>query len=150
MDDMHPIVQLLNFYYEKYSDVRTSNADLSNIDFHQRYGLYLNGPMDWPYVEAIQSLIDGTNYVTIVYSSTDMYRKIYKGITSDEEDNKRIGYVSFSDMFYAIHRDSDLLSSIKQRLRNSDLVICAGSTGVPDEVITQIKAFSDGCLIMLG
>lgn len=148
----HPLIELLAHYCETYRINRSDNADLSNLDFHKRFGLYLNGPMDWPYVEAIKYLVDNklasSAHATIIYSSTDFYRKIYKGIGRD--DDQRISYLSFSDIFFAIHREQDLLVSIKNRLKNSSLVICAGTSMAADEVITQIHGFCDGCLVVLG
>jgi hypothetical protein len=144
----HPLTDFLTFYYKCYAGFKQENPDLSNLDFHQKYGLYINGPVDWPYVDGIKELVDvaSKGNIVIIYSSTDMYHKIYKGIG---EDN-RASYLSFADIFYAIHRDQDALRGIKNRLSNSELVICAGTLTAADEVLTQIRGFCDGCLVMLG
>lgn len=150
----HPLVKLILRYFDEFEDRKDKNADISPLNFNRRYGMFLDVPEDWPWVDAISDVVKlawekskAKCKTTIIYPSTDIYNTMSSILPN-------IHFISWHEIFVAMTRtnsDARHLRNIKERLVESGLVIFIGaSASVPREVIDQVQGLTEGCLLILA
>lgn len=154
----HPMIQLLLSYYEDSLRWKEQRQDLSPAGFNRDYGLTIQGPSEWPYNEAIKALAESAIQqraasVVIIYSSTSQYDGISKFLEKNDVVTHKVSYLSWQEIYSAmqlVNNDARLIQGVRDRLSNASLVLFMGApSGVP-EVVDQVRAFCDGCLIVFG
>lgn len=151
----HPLYNLIKFYIDNFKTLKNTHLDLATLDYNQNYSLSVDPPNDWPHVEILSSIVEYSKKVfdspfkaEIIYSSVPMYDQLNKRILRDN----MVSFLSWQEIFYAIHtssNDSRGIRDLRDRLFNAKIVIVVGVLH-SSEVLDQIKANTDGCLIVLG
>lgn len=149
-EDSHPMVDMLLLYHETFESLKRQNEEMGNLEFQRQYGLSLTPPSGWPFVKAIQSLVDSTPNcnVVIIYSSASMYRTIY-----DTVGNGEISYCSWHEIYVAMHTatvDQRAMKHFKDMIGSADLTIMVGAPFTFPDLIDQVRAYCENCLIILG
>lgn len=146
----HPMIDMLLLYHKTFELVKRNHEEISNLEFQRQYGLSLTPPTGWPFVKAIQSLVSASvnNNIVIIYSSASMYRTIYEAIGNGE-----ISYCSWQEIYVAVHTasaDQRAIKRIKEMIGSSDLTIMVGAPFTFPDLIDQVRAYCENCLIILG
>ena len=148
--DGHPLFELLNLYMHDYKSNRANNDHLNNLMFHRNFGLYLDGPVNWPHLQSVKRIIEEWGYagkVMVVYNVTADYKRAYEFLNDDAQ------YLAWHEMYYAINtvnQDSRPIKRIRENVSNAELTVCIGVSHAPSEVIEHIRTYSDNCLILFG
>jgi hypothetical protein len=150
--EVHPIIQLLVKHYRDFRKWKDARADLSPAAFNREFGLLIQGPAEWPYVDAVhqvckQAITEGASSVDIIYGSTAQYDKISKTLYDSQNI---LFYMSWQEIYTAVQlvgNDARLLQTIRDKLSKADLVFFMGAPLAVTEIIEQVRAFCDGCLI---
>lgn len=153
---LHPLVSLLEFYYDNHGPAKEKNVDLDNLNFHLQFGLVIKAPETWPLIPAmssvVQKAVSGNKSVSIVYSSTNVYHTLYNEMKSSGVDVNGVTFFGWTELYVAMDRnrkDSRELQRFRNILQSSDLCIFYGApTGVP-EIVDQVRGFCEGCLIVI-
>lgn len=148
---MHSIENLMITYYNEFSNLKKEHSDLSNLSFHNDYGLSIRCPNHWPLLDAIGQIsidaVDGSRKtVLIIYDSTETYTKLMKKCSPNTV------YVSWQEIFVGMSRNDNpmLLKHIKQQIHDSDVVFFIGTNDCIKEVVAWVKNFCSSCLILTG
>lgn len=154
----HPLVDLIEeYYYSSFPKSKEKNIDLSNFEFNKNFGFFIDCPIDWPYIDAIQNIllrpdmIQEIPNVVIIYSWTELYDKIK--LQLNNLVNISIKYISWSDIFVGISRqDADLrlIQSVKEKFNKAHLVVFFGASSCLREVHDWICGNCSCCLIRIG
>jgi hypothetical protein len=155
--DEHPLIRLLLSHYQDSVYWKEVRADLSPAGFNREFGLTIQGPSEWPYHEAIKIVADEAiankaTSVVVIYGSTAQYDAISKVIDS-ESLVSRVSYLSWQEIYSAmqlVNNDARLIQIVRNRLAEANLVFFVGAPLGVSEVIDQVRAFCDGCLIIFG
>jgi hypothetical protein len=149
----HPFIELLVTYYQDFKRWKEAHSDLSPAAFNREYGLLVQGPIRWPYIEGVQAVCNRTlpnsACVVVIYGSTAQYDKLSKRLNSHEN----LSYISWQEIYSAmqlVRNDVRLLQGIRDRLSSADVVFFLGAPLAVQEVIDQVKALCDGCLMIFA
>jgi hypothetical protein len=153
--DEHPLVELLVAHYRDFVKWKESRGDLSPAAFNREYGVLIQGPARWPYLEAVRAVCDeavgsGATSVVVIYGSTPQYDSISKNLGKNEDRAKHLFYMSWQEIHSAmmlVNNDARLLQEIRNRLTKADVVFFVGAPLAVTEMIDQVRAYCDGCLI---
>ena len=145
----HPLSMVLLYYYTNFLPIKQANEDLNNITFHKTFGLYIDCPTNWPYISAVKNTVElaAGKLVTLVYSSTRMYKDLYESLGDD------VKYISWHEINTAMSRvseDTRYLNQIKEQLIQSGLIVFMVASQSLVNVIDLVRMSSDNCLIILG
>ena len=151
----HPLIELLVAHYQDSVRWKESRGDLSPAAFNREYGIVIQGPVRWPYLEAIKAVCneavnEGAANIVVIYGSTPQYDLISKGLGSDPSRDAFLAYMSWQEIYSAmqlVNNDARLLQGIRETLTKADLVVFMGAPLAVTEVIDQVRALCDGCLI---
>ncbi len=145
----HPLVDLLIRYYKEFEELRLGNEELSDLNFQKEFGLHINIPKHWDYIQAVKEVVSICKKNTvIIYPSTDVYKTV-----SGEFDNGGLSYFSWHELYVAMDQassDARPLTRLKGLLLNADLTIFLGAPVGHPEITEQVRSFCPGCLIVLG
>lgn len=152
--DEHPLVELLLAHYRDSREWKEARSDLSPAAFNREFGLLIQGPSEWPYKEAVRKVCDeaislGASSIGVIYGSTAEYDRLSKFLASDSR-LKHLFYISWQEIYSAmqlVSNDARLLQTIRDRLTEADVVFFMGAPLPVVEIIEQVRAFCDGCLI---
>jgi len=160
---LHILSKILQFYYEEYPTLREDNQDLGNLDFHHRFGMRLSVPESWPVLETLKSIVSQEKLdPLIVYSSTQVYRRVYShffsfsaqkmpGSSTKALDEDKTFFISWHEIYSAMQRaqsDMRFLRQINATLQNAGLVIVIDAAAYMSDVIDHIRVNTNGCLII--
>lgn len=154
----HPLIRLLLSHYRQSNYWKEERQDLSPAAFNREYGLAIQGPSEWPYLEAIKTVTDDAlsndaHSIVIIYGSTAQYDSISKYLGESDRRRSSLSYLSWQEIYSAIqlvNNDARLIQTIRDRLSGADLVFFMGAPLEVSEVTDQVRAFCDGCLIVFG
>ena len=151
----HPLVNLLVDHYRDSVKWKESRGDLSPAAFNREYGLLIQGPSCWPYLESMRAvcnvaITNGTTSIAVIYGSTSQYDVISKNLGKEENRARHLFYMSWQEIHSAmmlVNNDARSLHVIRDRLTKADVVFFVGAPLAVTEMIDQVRAFCDGCLI---
>lgn len=154
----HPMIRLLLAHYRDSLHWKEQRQDLSPAAFNREFGLMLQGPADWPYHEAIRAVTESAieskaASVVIIYASTAQYDGISKFLEKGGINTSYVSYLSWQEIYSAmqlVNNDARLIQGVRDRLREASLVIFVGAPIAVPEIIDQVRAYCDGCLIIFG
>ncbi len=155
-DDTHPLVDVLKFYCKESQSDRDANEDLSNLDFHRKFGLHLHVPSSWPMLPSVVNLlmsVGGRDNVVIIYPSTAVYTSMSDSINDCAVHMCSVNYFAWHELYVAMDRvnsDASGMMKFKMLLNNADLVVFLGAPSTICEILDQVRCFCDGCLILLS
>lgn len=161
MDNVaHPLADLLIRYYQEFDEFKEEHQDEAPLAFNQSYGLYIDVPSAWPWLDAVRSVVslayqEGDEKVVIIYSSTRSYDELSDAFYDDPRVSTRnpIVYISWHEIYTAMHmasKDSRLFKALRDKISSANLCIFVGATNAPADVVDQIRGLVEGCLIILG
>ncbi len=154
-DAGHPLVKLLLSHYQNFRQWKEARVDLSPAAFNREFGLLIQGPSEWPYTSAIRAVCDEAislraSNIVIIYGSTAQYDKISKFLGASESRSNHVSYMSWQEIYSAMQlvaNDARLIKTLRDRLASADVVFFMGAPLAVTEIIDQVRAFCDGCLI---
>lgn len=154
----HPMIQLLLAHYRDSVHWKEQRQDLSPASFNREFGLTIQGPSEWPYKEAIKAVTEAAietraHNVVIIYGSTAQYDAISKFLESGGINTSYVSYLSWQEIYSAmqlVNNDARLIQGIRDKLSEANLVFFVGAPVAVPEIIDQVRAFCDGCLIIFG
>jgi len=149
----HPLLELLLTYHDEFCNLKEENRDLDSYAFNRCYGLSISVPNNWPLYDSIKAVIKHSMEsqfpkepgVVVIYHSSTAYRSLYDVKYSTH-------YFAWQEFYVAMDRagkDARELKRFKHMLENADLTIFCGAPVAIPEVIDQVRAFCEGCLIVL-
>ncbi|KKN26816.1 hypothetical protein LCGC14_0870750 [marine sediment metagenome] len=146
---MHPVQEIIQKYLSDFETYKSENEDLSNLTFHRTHGFSLGCPEGWPLYESLALICSQTENddIVIIYPSTPVYDKI----SSYMDENQDISYFAWQELFAAmqmVHEDTRYIKQLKNTLAKADLVIFLGSSTAAREVVSQVQASVNGCLLL--
>lgn len=145
----HPLLFLLKQYCVDYRALRDANLELDNDRFHRKFGLSLGLPETWPILECINELY-GTlrdHKVVVVFPTTSLYRELYTLLGND------VTYYSWHEIYTSVHLSSHDVRTwhqIRATLQEATYVFFIKALSAAPEVVSQIAANVNGCLITIG
>ena len=149
----HPLIELILTYVQEYEEKRVAHSDLSNLDFHKNYGLYINAPVDWPNKEALHKvlthLLEHKKSAVVIYGNTEEYKIASKLLP----DDGMLNFISWHEIYFAINTvqaDMRPVKHVKDMLSHADVVIFFGANRTTSDVIDHIRTYCDNCLLLMG
>lgn len=147
----HTLLSLLMKYYNDYDGYREVSESSNNLQFHNEYGLSLKVPKEWNVFGVIDLFIDKlqrehNSAILIIYSNSASYKTLLS-VAGD-----RASYISWHEIFTArqlVHTDASQIKYVRSVISASDVVLFMSPPYHINEVIEQVRAFTDGCLILI-
>ncbi len=154
---------LLCEYIKEWRVQREENLDLNNQMFHRRYGLVIQLPNSWSYMNAIVRIMQGvepgsqesewpsiseTGKILIIFPSTAMYRTLDKEIG----EMSNLDYLSWQEIYTGMQMASNdvrYMQRTKIILGKAQLTLFLEPPPLP-ELIDQVRGLTGGCLIVLS
>lgn len=151
----HPISEVIVRYLQDFPSLKRDNVDLDNLSFHQQYGLFMDCPQSWPLYEWLRLMdysppktMDDYQNIVVVYSSTAVYNEVSEVVR--QKSWSTVEYFSWQEFFATMHMindDTRPLRELKTSLAKADLVIFLGVSSAIKDVVSQIQAAVNGCLL---
>jgi hypothetical protein len=149
----HVLYDVLNQYTSDFNSLRDTTGDANNFDFHIKNGLFICVPVSWPVIDSVQGIILNSgnakwNKFVIICSDLETQKSISGGL-----ENSKVDYIIWHQIYTALKRvdeDTRYFKSIKEKLSVADLVLVVGKHDIMHEVLDQIRAHTDNCLIMIN
>lgn len=144
--------ELIQYYWNNYPSLRDENQSLDNRQFHNKFGLVVKSPWEWiPSVEKLWEGKSAPESTIMIYPNSTVYSNLYNVFLTKTEKN--ITYISWQEIYWAINtssKDVRSMQNIKKMIMESDLVLVCCASQVDEDVIENIKTFTNGCLICLN
>ena len=146
------ITMALCTYFGESMDLRAEHEDISNLDFHRRFGFSMQIPEHWDVMYALSALLItigdySARNMLIVYSTSVCYKNVFATLGDDAT------YISWHEIHTAMQisaSDPSYIRRIRELLDHSDLTVVIDLPSTFSDVLNQIRASSSGCLIPIG
>lgn len=147
------IKELLHEHIKNSHAQREENLDLNNLMFHRKYGMSIQLPSNWSYMDALLDVLNTSSQKKslIIFPSTVMYHTIYKRV-EDEGLGGNLSYVSWHEIYTGMQMTS---SDVRHMQRTKALLMDSELTFFLDpppmvELVDQVRGHTNGCLMVLS
>ena len=160
---MNPLTNLLVEYVKSLPEMRKKYEEEGDSRHIQKEcGMMIRPPSSWSIYEVVVPVVFAGRFkhVTVIYNSTESYKKVHEACCSsiDTHDDitavtENLNFFSWHEMFYAmstVQENSLNIQRLKSIITSSDCIFFLGAINAPPDVLSQVKGIYDGCLICLG
>lgn len=146
----HPLTTLLHQYCVEYDNLRENNFELSNQNFHRKYGLIIHCPEHWEMIQSVHYVATeclSARKVVLIYSTTFMYRALYLLFGDSAQ------YFSWHEVntgIQVVQTDSRYIGKIKGVLSDANLTFFLDPPVDVPHVLDHIRGWTPGNLVILS
>ncbi len=143
---------ILCAYFRESLNLREYHEDISNLDFHRRFGLLMQVPEHWDIYSALSSLLLAMKelqkkQMLVIYSNSVCYKETFAVL----DDN--VTYISWHEIHTAMlvaASDPSFMRRIRELLNSVSITVLIDLPSTFSDILNQVRADSNGCLISIG
>jgi hypothetical protein len=145
----HPLTKIMQHHCLEYDALRDNNFELSNQNFHRKYGLIIHCPEHWEVIKTVHYVVSTLPLckVALVYSTTQIYRALY---TLFGESAQYFSWHEVNTGIHAVQTDTRYIDKIKGILSNADLTFFLDPPSDVPYILDNVRGWSPGNLIILS